>query len=210
MVGKFRRKTDCEIGKKSTKTKGNGLSQVVEIRKSKPVILSAADQLLSKSTTRFFIVRFFAVTAALFLVGFLISSTISVPGVRTALYYGMAFPAIASFISFLISEWAFEQSTGIFLGVSVGTVYRRFADKEALVAAVYENHYAENYARRGRRLLSAQGLKTLRDAARFVVYDLVQRTREQAPFLRCYWIAMQPANPALRKRIDRANMAGFE
>jgi AcrR family transcriptional regulator len=95
-------------------------------------------------------------------------------------------------------------------GVAVGSVYRRFADKEALFGAVYEEFYAASYERRTRRLDSARNVRTFRAAARFVLSDLVARTREHAPFLRPYWTAARPVNPALRKRIDAANAAGFE
>jgi len=95
-------------------------------------------------------------------------------------------------------------------GVAVGSVYRRFADKEALFGAVYEEFYAASYQRRTARLDSARNVRSFREAARFVVADLVARTREHTPFLRPYWIAARPVNPALRKRIDAANSAGFE
>jgi AcrR family transcriptional regulator len=95
-------------------------------------------------------------------------------------------------------------------GVAVGSVYRRFADKDALFGAVYEQFYAASYERRTLRLNSARHMRRFREAARFVLSDLVARTREHAPFLRTYWMATRPVNPALRKRIDAANSAGFE
>jgi AcrR family transcriptional regulator len=95
-------------------------------------------------------------------------------------------------------------------GVAVGSVYRRFADKDALLGAVYEEFYAASYERRTRRLDSARHVRSFREAARFVLSDLVVRTREHAPFLRAYWILARNVNPALRKRIDAANSAGFE
>ena len=95
-------------------------------------------------------------------------------------------------------------------GVAVGSVYRRFADKEALFGAVYEEFYAAAYERRERRLHSARGLRSFREAVRFVLDDLVTRTRENTPFLRAYWIAAPPWKPAVRKRIEAANSAGFE
>ena len=95
-------------------------------------------------------------------------------------------------------------------GVAVGSVYRRFADKEALFGAVYEEFYIASYQRRTLRLDSARTVRSFREAARFVLSDLVARTREHTPFLRPYWIAARPTNPALRKRIDAANTAGFE
>jgi AcrR family transcriptional regulator len=95
-------------------------------------------------------------------------------------------------------------------GVAVGSVYRRFADKESLFGAVYEEFYAAAYARRAQRLESASRLRSFRAAARFVLADLVTRTRENTPVLRPYWIAALPANPKLRRRIDAANSAGFE
>lgn len=95
-------------------------------------------------------------------------------------------------------------------GVAVGNVYRRFRDKEALFAAVYEQFYAASFARRKQRLESARNLRSFRAATRFVLGDLVSRTREHAPFLRPYWTAALPADPAIRKGVDAANSAGFE
>jgi AcrR family transcriptional regulator len=95
-------------------------------------------------------------------------------------------------------------------GVAVGSVYRRFTDKESLFGAVYEEFYAASYARRAQRFASARGLRSFREAARFVLADLVARTRANTPFLRPYWTAAVPAKPGLRKRIDAANSAGFE
>ncbi|GEM_PF-3369874 len=95
-------------------------------------------------------------------------------------------------------------------GVAVGSVYRRFADKEALFGAVYEEYYAASYQRRALLLDSARNIRGLHEAARFVLSDLVLRTREHTALLRPYWIASRPRNPALRKRIDAANSAGFE
>jgi len=95
-------------------------------------------------------------------------------------------------------------------GVAVGSVYRRFADKDALFAEAYEEFYAASYQRRSLRLESARGMRSFRSAARFVLSDLVARTREHAPFLRPHWSTGWPLNPALRKRIDTANSAGFE
>ena len=95
-------------------------------------------------------------------------------------------------------------------GVAVGSVYRRFADKEALFGAVYEEFYSASYQRRALLLDSARDICGLHEAARFLLSDLVVRTRENTPFLRPYWIASWPRSPALRKRIDAANSAGFE
>ena len=95
-------------------------------------------------------------------------------------------------------------------GVAVGSVYRRFADKEALFGAVYEEFYAASYERRTLRLESARHVRGFHETVRFVLSDLVMRTREHAPFLRAYWTATRPTSPALRKRIDAANRAGFE
>jgi AcrR family transcriptional regulator len=95
-------------------------------------------------------------------------------------------------------------------GVAVGSIYRRFADKEALFGAVYEAFYAASYERRTKRLESARHVRSFREAVRFVVSDLVMRTREHAPFLRAYWTAARLTSPALRKRIDAANSKGFQ
>ncbi|MEA2787570.1 MAG: hypothetical protein QOF71_3674 [Candidatus Eremiobacteraeota bacterium] len=95
-------------------------------------------------------------------------------------------------------------------GVAVGSVYRRFSDKESLFGAVYEEFYRASYHRRALRLDSARTERSFREAARFVLSDLVARTREHTLFLRPYWTGARPATPALRKRIDAANTAGFE
>ena len=101
------------------------MSQTVELRKSPAIVLSAADQLLSNAATRYFVLRFLGITTTFFLLGTVLSFAFATTAFRNALYIGMAAPTLASFLSFLITEWAMDQPIGIWLGVSLGTLMIR-------------------------------------------------------------------------------------
>jgi hypothetical protein len=83
-------------------------------------VLTAAEQLLSKKATRFYVQWFVTLTIIQFGLAALLLNAFATPAFRYACFFGMAFPAATSFISFLLSEWAFEQPTLIFMAVAMG------------------------------------------------------------------------------------------
>jgi AcrR family transcriptional regulator len=94
--------------------------------------------------------------------------------------------------------------------VSVGAVYRRFADKESLFAAVYERYYARSVRRRETQLTRKRCGRTFDEAVRFVIVDIITRNKKHANFLRPYWVSLVPSDPKHRARIDALNHRGFE
>ncbi len=80
---------------------------------------NVADLLLSQEASKYFIQRFFAMTFGFLMVGTLLMFLFATPAFRTACYFGMAFPIISSFISFLVTEWAFEQPGVLFVTVAI-------------------------------------------------------------------------------------------
>ena len=85
------------------------------------------------------------------------------------------------------------------------TAAKGAAGGTVLFGAVYEEFYAASYERRTKRLEAARHVLSFREAVRFVVSDLVMRTREHAPFLRADWTAGRLTSPTLRKRIWRSS-----
>jgi hypothetical protein len=86
---------------------------------------NVADLLLSQEASRYFLQRYFAMTF-----GFLVVSTVllflfATPAFRTACYFGMAFPIVSSFVSFLVTEWAYEQPSMLFMTVSLLSIVIR-------------------------------------------------------------------------------------
>jgi AcrR family transcriptional regulator len=94
--------------------------------------------------------------------------------------------------------------------VSVGAVYRRFADKDALFAAAYERYYTSSVRRRETQLTHERCGRTLDQAVRFIIVDILARNKRHAAFLRPYWVSLVPSDPRHRARIDALNSQGFE
>jgi hypothetical protein len=80
---------------------------------------TVADLLLSQEASRYFMQRFFAITFGLLAISTVSMFLFASPAFRTACYFGMAFPIISSFISFLVTEWAFEQPGVLFVTVAL-------------------------------------------------------------------------------------------
>jgi hypothetical protein len=80
---------------------------------------SVASMLAAQEASRYFIKQYFRVTFGLLGLGSLSLYLFASPEFTRACYFGMAFPIVTSFISFLITEWAFEQPTMIFFTVSI-------------------------------------------------------------------------------------------
>ena len=75
--------------------------------------------LAAQEASRYFIKQFSRVTAGLLILGSLSLYLFAGQEFTKACYFGMAFPIVTSFMSFLISEWAFEQPSMIFFTVSI-------------------------------------------------------------------------------------------
>lgn len=80
---------------------------------------SVANMLAAQEASRYFIKQYFRVTLGLVGLGSLAMYLFASPEFTRACYFGMAFPVVTSFVSFLITEWAFEQPTLIFFTVAV-------------------------------------------------------------------------------------------
>lgn len=84
----------------------------------------SAQQLKAIRAGKSFLLQYFLLTFALFsLTSYLYSNTSW--GSTNALWFGIALCTSTSFISFLLTEWAYRQPTAIFLMVSMGSVVVR-------------------------------------------------------------------------------------
>jgi hypothetical protein len=86
---------------------------------------NAADHLLSQEASRYFIQRYFLMTGAILLVSSVLMYFFASPAFTKACYFGMALPIITSFVSFLVTEWAFEQPTMMFMMVAMMSMILR-------------------------------------------------------------------------------------
>jgi AcrR family transcriptional regulator len=92
-------------------------------------------------------------------------------------------------------------------GLSVGVVYRRFPDKDALLRAVYERFFERAQAN------NARGIEarwwddiSLADMARTLIGSLVSQHRRNRELLRALWTYTQTASDAdFRRRVDALN-----
>lgn len=84
-----------------------------------PSSRKAAELLLSQEASRYFLQRYFLVTGALLFFGSVLMYFFASAGFMKACYFGMALPVITSFVSFLVTEWAFEQPNMMFMMVSI-------------------------------------------------------------------------------------------
>jgi hypothetical protein len=78
--------------------------------------------LLSQLESRYFLLRFALITVILYSFGFW--GVFSTPFV-TAAYFGLAICTLTSFISFFVTEWAFDQPKMIFMGVAMASIIVR-------------------------------------------------------------------------------------
>jgi len=90
-----------------------------------PAPRSAADLLLSQEASRYFLQRYFLLTSGLLFISSVLMYFFASPKFMTACYFGMALPIITSFVSFLVTEWAFEQPTMMFMMVAIMSMILR-------------------------------------------------------------------------------------
>ena len=115
----------------STLTTGNRLeqtlnSQAISTGKAiKTHVLSAAEQLLAHKATRFYVQWFVTLTIIQFGIAAIGLNLFATASFRYACFFGMAFPAATSFVSFLLTEWAFDQPNLIFMAVAMGSMVVR-------------------------------------------------------------------------------------
>ncbi len=97
-------------------------------------------------------------------------------------------------------------------GMSVGVVYRRFADKDALLRAVYDRYFARiQGASSGRDVASLVAHLTLAELVHTVVGSTVAlhlHRRQLLRALRTY--AESTKDPSFRRRLDRLNAESLE
>ena len=86
---------------------------------------NVADLLLSQEASRYFLQRYFALTFGFLAVSTVLIFLFATPAFRTACYFGMAFPIVSSFVSFLVTEWAYEQPSMLFMTVSLLSIVIR-------------------------------------------------------------------------------------
>jgi hypothetical protein len=86
---------------------------------------SVSDMLASQEASRYFLRHYFRMTFGILAIGSLLMYFFASPAFTAACYFGMAFPIITSFVSFLITEWAFEQPSMMFFLVAMMSVVVR-------------------------------------------------------------------------------------
>jgi hypothetical protein len=80
---------------------------------------NVADLLLSQEASRYFLHRYFKLTFAILALSSTLMYFFATPEFKVACYFGMAVPILTSFVSFLVTEWAFEQPSIVFMTVAV-------------------------------------------------------------------------------------------
>lgn len=86
---------------------------------------NVADILLSQEASRYFIRSFFLLTGGLLFASSIAMYFFATGAFMKAYYFGMAVPVATSFVSFLVTEWAFEQPTMLFMTVAVMSIMLR-------------------------------------------------------------------------------------
>ena len=86
---------------------------------------SVADLLLSQEASRYFIQRYFLLTGAMLFVSSVLMYFFASAVFMKAYYFGMSIPVLTSFVSFLVTEWAFEQPSMMFMMVAVMSIVIR-------------------------------------------------------------------------------------
>lgn len=90
-----------------------------------PAPQKVSDLLLSQEATRYFIQRYLMLTFGILTSASLLMYFFATPSFTKACYFGMALPIVTSLISFLITEWAFEQPSAMFMMVSIMSIIIR-------------------------------------------------------------------------------------
>ncbi len=92
-----------------------------------PSVLQVAEHLIGTSASRYFIRRYFLLTGGLLFVSSVLMYFFASPAFMRAYYFGMLIPIVTSFMSFLVTEWAFEQPNGVFVMTAlISIVIRMF------------------------------------------------------------------------------------
>jgi hypothetical protein len=81
--------------------------------------------LKSKQAARSFVIWFTGVSLALYLSVTVLTALYSTASFTKAAIFGMALCTVSSIISFLITEWAFDQPKDVFMSVALGMVIVR-------------------------------------------------------------------------------------
>ena len=103
------------------------------------------------------------------------------------------------------------QDVAAAAGMSVGVVYRRFADREALFETAFAQHFVERTRRRNEMLATMTSRKVpLADTVRTVVENLTAEDRRYRVFLQSYLLFVASAAAGTRKRLERMNSDAFE
>jgi len=103
------------------------------------------------------------------------------------------------------------QDVAAAAGMSVGVVYRRFADREALFETAFAHHFVDRAGRRNAMLATMTSRNTsLADTVRSVVESLTAEDRQYRVFLQSYLLFVASASADTRKRLERMNSDAFE
>jgi AcrR family transcriptional regulator len=103
------------------------------------------------------------------------------------------------------------QDVAAAAGTSVGIVYRRFADKDALFETAFVHHFADRTRRRNDMLAKMTSRKApLMETVRSVIESLTAEDRRYRGFLQSYLLFVASTSPATRKRLERVNADAFE
>ncbi len=90
-----------------------------------PAPQKVTDLLLSQEASRYFILRYVALTIVLLATSSTLLYFLATPAFTKACYFGMALPIATSYLSFLVTEWAFEQPNSLFVLVSTMSIIIR-------------------------------------------------------------------------------------
>jgi AcrR family transcriptional regulator len=96
-------------------------------------------------------------------------------------------------------------------GVSLGIVYRRFPDKDAILRAVYTRFFSSTVAKNERSLTSTKFQRaSLAEVSRVVVMGIAEGYRRHAPLLRALLLyARSHPSPDFRQRAAELNARTF-
>jgi lysylphosphatidylglycerol synthetase-like protein (DUF2156 family) len=110
------------VAPKYIESTGLSLQHVINVDQQSGIL--SAEELKSLQAGKTFIIRYALLTAVLFGAAYLCYSNFSWAHTN-ALWFGIILCTSTSFVSFMLTEWAYHQPTGIFLMVSMGSVVVR-------------------------------------------------------------------------------------
>ena len=94
-------------------------TQITPSAVAAPAPKNVADLLLSQEASRYFLRSYFLLTGGLLFASSLLMYFFANASFMKAFYFGMSLPIITSFVSFLVTEWAFEQPSTMFMMIAV-------------------------------------------------------------------------------------------